>query len=49
MSAVTALHTQLITIALSVVVVTFLLLWLPALYTHWRVSRRARRRIGWYT
>ena len=43
------LHAQLLTIAGTVIVVAFLLLWLPALVTHWRVSRRARRRIGWYS
>ena len=44
-----ALHNQIITIVLTVVVVAFLLLWLPSLVTHLRVSRRARRRIGWYS
>jgi len=43
------LHTQLLTIVGTVVVVGFLLLWLPSLVTHWRVARRQRRRIGWYS
>jgi hypothetical protein len=42
-------HTQLLTILGTVIVVTFLLLWLPSLVTHYLVSRRARRRIGWYS
>jgi hypothetical protein len=44
-----AFHTQLLTIVGTVIVVAFLLLWLPSLVTHLRVSRRARKRIGWYT
>ena len=43
------LHTQLLTIVGTVIVAAFLLLWLPSLVTHWRVVRRARRRIGWYS
>jgi len=43
------LHTQLLTIVGTVIVVAFLLLWLPSLVTHWRCARRARRRIGWYS
>ena len=43
------LHTQLLTIVGTVIVVGFLLIWLPAFVTHWRVVRRARRRIGWYS
>jgi hypothetical protein len=42
-------HTQLLTIVGTVIVVGFLLLWLPSLVTRFRVSRRARRRIGWYS
>jgi hypothetical protein len=43
------LHTQILTIIGTVIVVAFLLLWLPSLVTHFRLKRRARRRIGWYS
>ena len=43
------LHTQLLTIVGTVIVVAFLLLWLPSLIAHLRWSRRMRRRIGWYS
>jgi hypothetical protein len=43
------LHTQLLTIVGTVIVVGFLLLLLAPALEHWRWSRRNRRRIGWYS
>jgi len=43
------LHTQLLTIVGTVVVVGFLLFLLAPALTHMRLSRRKRKRIGWYS
>jgi len=44
-----ALYAQLVALFVAVLVVGCGLLVLPALVTHWRVSRRTRKRIGWYS